>query len=169
MEPNAVLKTRLIGQMFQQDYTWLCARLAYRTGCSDRAEDIAAETFLRVCTLAEPDAIREPRALLTTISQRLMYEGWRRREMENAYLQVLASDPEHVQHSPQDQLILSEGVMAVDRLLEGLSGQAKAVFVHGQLEGMTYVQIRERLGLSLGRIHQLMSQASSCCYRGLGE
>jgi DNA-directed RNA polymerase specialized sigma24 family protein len=41
------------------------------------------------------------------------------------------------------------------------------VFVLSQLEGLTYVQIQGRLGLSLGRIHQLMAQALRCCYRGL--
>ena len=41
MDPNALLKTRLIGQIFQQHYSWLCARLSYRTGCSHSAEDIA--------------------------------------------------------------------------------------------------------------------------------
>ncbi|MBN9975215.1 sigma factor-like helix-turn-helix DNA-binding protein, partial [Listeria monocytogenes] len=58
---------------------------------------------------------------------------------------------------------------AIDRLLDGLSGQARAVFLISQLEGLTYVQIGERLGLSLGRIHQLMKDALYCCYRGFQE
>ncbi len=169
MEAESVHKTRVIGQIFQQHYQWLCTRLAYRTGCSDRAEDIAAETFLRVCTLAEPDAIREPRALLTTIAQRLMYEGWRRRDVEKAYLQGLAGDVEDVHPSPQEQMMLNERLLAIDRRLEGLAGQARAVFVHRQLEGMTYVQISERLGLSVGRVHQLMTVALQCCHCGLRE
>ena len=169
MDPNALLKTRLIGQIFQQHYSWLCARLSYRTGCSHSAEDIAAETFLKVWMLPDPTAIREPRALLTTIAQRLMYESWRRRDLEKAYLQILADVPEHVHPSPQEQLILIESLLAIDRLLDGLSGQAKAVFVHSQLDGMTYTQISERLGLSLGRIHQLMTQALRACYLGLNE
>jgi len=169
MDPNALLKSRLIGQIFQQHYSWLCARLSYRTGCSHSAEDIAAETFLKVWMLPDPTAIREPRALLTTIAQRLMYEGWRRRDLEKAYLQILAEVPEHVHPSPQEQLILIESLLAIDRLLDGLSGQAKAVFVHSQLDGMPYAQISARLGLSLGRIHQLMTQALRACYLGLNE
>ncbi|MBN0452319.1 RNA polymerase subunit sigma, partial [Pseudomonas aeruginosa] len=51
----------------------------------------------------------------------------------------------------------------------GLSGQARAVFLMSQLEGLTYVQIGERLGLSLWRIHQLMKDALHCCYRGFQE
>lgn len=48
-----------------------------------------AETFLRVLSLPDPAQIREPRALLTTIAQRLMQEGWRRRDLERSYLQML--------------------------------------------------------------------------------
>lgn len=169
MEQDSFHKHQLIGQLFQQNYAWLCSRLSYRTGCSHSAEDIAAETFLKVWMLPDPSAIREPRALLTTIAQRLMYESWRRRDLEKAYLQILADVPEHVHPSPQEQLILIESLLAIDRLLDGLSSQAKAVFVHSQIDGLTYAQIGQRLGLSVARIHQLMAEALRCCYRGLNE
>ena len=162
MDSNAVLKTRLIGQIFQQHYAWLCTRLAYSTGCSHSAEDLAAETFLKVWMLPDPGAIREPRALLTTIAQRLLYERWRRRDQEKAWLDEVGEGPEHLQASPQEQLMLVESLTAIDRKLDGLSGQAKAVFVHSQLEGMTYAQISLRLGLSVGRIHQLKTLALGC-------
>ena len=68
----------LIGQMFKSDYSWLCTRVSRAMGCAHGAQDIASETFLRVLALPDPSQIREPRALLTTIARRLMYEGWRR-------------------------------------------------------------------------------------------
>ncbi|EIK94631.1 RNA polymerase sigma factor [Pseudomonas sp. M47T1] len=63
----------------------------------------------------------------------------------------------------------SESLLALDRRLEGLAGQAKAVFVHRQLEGMTHAQISKRLGLTVGRVHQLMTVALQCCQGGLRE
>lgn len=164
---HEALKHKVFGQLFQQNYAWLCARLSYRTGCAQSAQDIASETFLRVWSHTDPSAIREPRALLTTIAQRLMYEGWRRRELENAYLQVLAETPEQTHPSPQEQWILVESLLAIDRLLDGLSTQAKAVFVYSQIDGLTYTQIGQRLNLSLGRVHQLMTEALRCCYQEL--
>ncbi len=167
MDMNNLPKQQTVTRLFQQHYLWLRGRLAFRTGCSHSAEDIAAETFLRLWMLPDPGAIREPRALLTTIAQRLMYETWRRRDLEKAYLQALALVPEELQPSPHEQLMLVESLVAIDRQLDGLSSQARTVFVLSQLEGLTYVQIQQRLGLSLGRIHQLMAQALRCCYRGL--
>ncbi len=160
---------KLIAQLFQQNYDWLCKKLSYQTGCSHSAEDLAAEAFLQVWMLPDPASIRSPRAFLATIAQRLMYESWRRKDLERAYLQILAEAPEAVQPSPHEQWMLIESLQAIDRLLDGLSGQARAVFLMSQLEGLTYVQIGERLGLSLGRIHQLMKDALHCCYRGFQE
>ena len=59
---------QIIGQMFQKDYRWLCAAVGRTLGCPHSAQDIASETFLRVLALPDPTAIREPRALLTTIA-----------------------------------------------------------------------------------------------------
>jgi len=167
MDPTLLPRRHAVGQIYQQHYRWLCTRLSYRTGCPDSAEDIAAETFLKVWTLPDPSAIREPRALLTTIAYRLLYERWRRRDLEHAHLQHLAGVPQALHPSPQEQLILIESLLAIERRLD-VSGHAKAVFVHRQLDGMTYAQISARLGLSLGRIHQLMTLALHCCHRGLG-
>lgn len=71
----------LIGQMFKRDYQWLCASVGRVLGCHHSAQDIASETFVRVLALPDPTAIREPRALLTTIARRLVYEGWRRQDL----------------------------------------------------------------------------------------
>ncbi len=169
MDSPSPFKSTLIAQLFQQNYGWLCRRLSRHTGCSHSAEDLAAEAFLQVWLLPDPAAIRSPRALLATIAQRLMYETWRRKDLERAYLQVLAEAPDQVHPSPHEQWMLIESLQAIDRLLDGLSGQAKTVFVLSQLEGLTYLQISERVGLSQARIHQLMKEALRCCYRGLAE
>lgn len=58
--------------------------------------------------------------------------------------------PEQTHPSPQEQWILVESLQAIDRLLDGL----------------TYPQIGQRLNLSLGSVHQLMSEAL-CCYEEL--
>ncbi|MDV7854910.1 hypothetical protein R4J98_30025, partial [Pseudomonas aeruginosa] len=42
---------KLIAQLFQQNYNWLCKKLSYQTGCSHSVEDLAAEAFLQVWML----------------------------------------------------------------------------------------------------------------------
>jgi len=169
MGVNQNLHFGLIGQMFKSDYSWLCARVGRAMGCPHGAQDIASETFLRVLALPDPAAIREPRALLTTIARRLMYEGWRRQDLERAYLEALALAPELVHPSPEERLLLIETLLEVDRLLNGLSAKAKAAFLYHQLDGLTYAQIAERLQVSVSRVQQYMADAFKRCYLAMEQ
>lgn len=75
-----------VGGLFRSHYQWLCTRLRRHLDSSAHAEDIAADTFVQFLTSPGVVPIRQPRALLTTIAQRLMYQLWRRRDLERAYL-----------------------------------------------------------------------------------
>jgi RNA polymerase sigma factor (sigma-70 family) len=156
-----------LGQMFKNDYHWLCARVKRSWGCPDGAQDIAAETFLRVLSVSDPADIREPRALLTTIAQRLMCELWRRQDVERAYFESLAQAPQWAHPSPEERLLLIETLLEVDRLLNGLSAKAKAAFLYHQLDGLTYAQIAEHLQVSVSRVQQYMASAFKRCYLAL--
>ncbi|MBD1586588.1 sigma-70 family RNA polymerase sigma factor [Pseudomonas typographi] len=149
--------------LFAQHYPWLRARVTRVMGCSFSGEDIAAETFVRVLGLRDPQAIREPRALLTTIAKRLMLDNWRRGDLEKAYLETLKATPENTWPSPEEQAVLTEALLALDRLLDGLPGVGKAVFVQSCLGGLTYEQIGRELGISKSRVQQHMEQAIARC------
>ncbi|MEB0223739.1 sigma-70 family RNA polymerase sigma factor [Pseudomonas sp. 10S4] len=159
----------LIGQMFQKDYQWLCTSVSRTLGCYHSAQDIASETFLRVLALPDPLAIREPRALLTTIARRLVYEGWRRQDLERAYLESLALAPALVHPSPEERVLVIEALLAVDRLLNGLSAKAKSAFLYHQLDALTYSEIGERLGVSTSRVQQYMADAFKRCYQAMAQ
>lgn len=155
--------------LFAQNYAWLRGRVSRAMGCSYRGEDIAAETFVRVLGLADPSAVREPRALLTTIAKRLMVDSWRRADLERAYLDSVSQLPEHSAPSPEAHAILIETLLSLDRLLDGLPGVGKAVFVHSYLGGLTYQQIGKELGISKSRVQQYMEQALVRCLSSLNS
>ncbi|GAB7529365.1 sigma-70 family RNA polymerase sigma factor [Pseudomonas sp. 3A(2025)] len=152
--------TRLL---FEREFAWLRNHLQRRTQNRHDAEDFAAETFLRVLRLDNGESIREPRALLTTIARRVMYESWRRADLERAYRDSLASLPEEVQPSLEDQYLACEALQLLDRLLDGLPGKVKAAFIHHHFGGLTYREIAQELGVSAPRVHQYMAQAYRCC------
>ncbi|MBH3460551.1 sigma-70 family RNA polymerase sigma factor [Pseudomonas putida] len=158
---------QLLGQLFVQNYTWLCARLRSRMACPHSAEDIASEAFVRILGLPDPAAIREPRAMLTTIAQRLLQESWRRRDLERAYVRWVRDLPAQVQPSPEEAHLVIDSLLHLDRVLDGLPGQGKAAFIHSQLGGMTYSDISHRLGISVSRVQQYMSEAFRLCYQAL--
>lgn len=150
-------------QLFDREFAWLRNHLQRRTQNRHDAEDFAAETFLRVLRLRTGGTIREPRALLTTIARRVMYESWRRADLERAYRDSLASMPEDVQPSLEDQYLACEALQLLDRLLDGLPGKVKAAFIHHHFGGLTYREIARELEVSAPRVHQYMAQAYRCC------
>jgi len=150
---------QFVSQLFVTNYSWLCSRVRAKVGCAASAEDIAAETFVRVLTMRDPGSVREPRAFLSTIARHLIYDVWRQRDLENAYLKSLADLPEQFQPSPEEHLIMIEAVVSLDKMLDGLPGRGKAAFILRQFGNLTYEQIGEQLGISAPRVHQYITQA----------
>ncbi|MNR76254.1 putative RNA polymerase sigma factor FecI [compost metagenome] len=151
--------------LYSDHHGWLLGWLRKKVGCTYQAADLAHDAFLQI--LGRPEAIaevREPRAYLTTIARRLVFETWRRRDLEQAYLAELAQLPEDVAPSPEDRALVLETLLAIDRLLDGLSVKARSAFLMSQLDGMTYQEIAGELQVSASRVRQYMAQALACCY-----
>ncbi|MFV0456967.1 MAG: sigma-70 family RNA polymerase sigma factor [Pseudomonas sp.] len=149
--------------LFTEHYPWLWNRLAIRLGCRQDAADVASETFVQIIEKADTTSIREPRALLTTIAKRLLYANWRRRDIERAYLQSLATDQPDEAPSAEDRAAVIEALVQVDRLLSHLSSKARYAFLASQAQGMTYAEIATELGVSIPRIHQYVKQGLKAC------
>lgn len=160
----ASTRTQLLHLLYSNHHGWLFGRLRQRLDCRFDAEDVTSETFTQVVSLADPAAIREPRALLTTIAKRLLYEIWRRRDLERAYLDALASLPQALEPSAEDRALLLESVLAIDRLLGDLSPKARAAFLYSQLDGLSYTEIAERLGVSTSSVRQYVAKGLRACY-----
>lgn len=145
--------------IFRDNYTWLLQHVRRYTHNAHGAEDVASEAFLQLAQYKELEEVREPRALLTTIAKRVLLNNWRRRDLEQAYMEALASQPEPSFPSPEDQLIVVQALLAVDQALAGLSAKCKQAFLYSQLDGMTYAEIGQELGVSASMVRQYMAKA----------
>lgn len=159
-----------VGGLFRSHYDWLCSRLHRHLDSRAHAEDIAADTFVQLLSspgLSSPGVvpIRQPRALLTTIAQRLMYQLWRRRDLERAYLDALDNDETATAPSPEDLAQMLEALQAIDQLLDGLPAKVKATFLLSQLNGLTYPEIAAELGISQRSVSDYMARALNRCLR----
>ena len=157
-----------VTDLYSGHHGWLYAWLRRKLGCAQQAEDFAQDAFVQI--LGRPEVlvdIREPRAYLTTVARRLVFDHWRRRDLEQAYLAELASMPEDLFPSEEEQALMLESLHLIDRLLDGLSVKARAAFLMSQLDGMTYKEIGAELGVSASRVRQYMAQALAACYAAL--
>ena len=147
-----------VGGLFCSHYDWLCGRLHRHLDSRAHAEDIAADTFVQLLTAPDQLPIRQPRALLTTIAQRLMYQLWRRRDLERAHLDALDHDEICTAPSPEDLAQTLEALQAVDQLLGRLPVKVKATFLLSRLNGLTYPQIATELGISQRSVSDYMAR-----------
>ena len=154
-----------LGFFFSNHHRWLLQHVHQRLRNHADAQDTAADTFMQLLSAhVDPDTIEQPRAYLSTIARRLIFDRHRRRKLELAYLERLAAMPEALAPSPEERLLLIEALVAIDKAIDGLPTVVKATFLYSQLDGMSYVAIAHKLGLSERTVSRHMKRALSQCY-----
>lgn len=151
--------------LFRAHYSWLCAHLRRHLGASPSVEDIAAETFVQLLQAPGLAPIREPRALLTTIARRLIYQLWRRRNLEHQHLDQLQHDDPQSVKSPEELAQLSQALQSLDQTLGRLPGKVRATFLLSRVDGLTYPQIAAELGISQRSVSVYMTRSQALCDR----
>ncbi|MFF7710618.1 sigma-70 family RNA polymerase sigma factor [Pseudomonas sp. NPDC007930] len=151
-------------QLYTEHHSWLKTWLRQRLGCHQQAADLAQDTFLRLLCGAEPVAARQPRPLLVTVARRVMSNHFRRQRIEQAYLEVLASQPALEAPSLEAQAIVVETLEALDRLLDGLGTPVRQAFLWSQLDGLGHGEIATRLGVSVTSVKRYITKAGLQCF-----
>ncbi|AHV94127.1 RNA polymerase sigma factor, sigma-70 family protein [Bordetella holmesii 30539] len=132
-------------------------------GNSFEAADLAHDVFVRL--LGRPTIeTREPRAYLSTIARGLLVDHWRRRELERAWLEVLANTPQELAPSPESRMLVLEALIKIDQMLDSLKPKVRQAFLWAQLDGMRCPQIAERLGVSLATAERYVAAGLRQCY-----
>ncbi len=165
MAADGFIRQQFVQRLYVEHHGWLNGWLRRHLQCSQRAADLAQDTFVRVLTREPQDlsAIREPRAYLHTIVKGLLINHWRRRQIEQAYLDALALQPEPLATSPEEQALIVETLLQIDAMLDRLPHKVRRAFLMSQLQGMTYAAIAAELEVSERMVKKYMAQAMLHC------
>ncbi|WP_437879709.1 sigma-70 family RNA polymerase sigma factor [Pseudomonas sp. LRF_L74] len=167
--PSPSSQHHAVETLYVEHHNWVVQMLRRRLGNREHALDLAQDTFIRILRGPELPTLREPRAYLTTIASRLCGQYFRRQALERAYLDALALlEPEH-QPGPETRLQVLEALDAVGQVLDGLGARVREVFLLSQLDGMTYPQIAEHMGLTVNVVQKAMLKAYRHCYSAVYE
>lgn len=149
--------------LYADHHPWLCGWLRKKLGCVEHAADLAQDTFIRVLLQRKAGELREPRAYLSTVARSLMIDMFRRRALEQAYLETLMQCPERLEVSPETRVLIIETLIEIDRLLDGLGGRTREIFLMAQLDGLSYVEIGRRLNVSVNTVKKHAVRALTHC------
>lgn len=163
MPANDLSLRSAVNDLYCEHHGWLNGWLRKRLGNAFDAADLTQDTFVRVIKARTALEIREPRPYLSRIAKGLLIDLIRRRSLEQAYLDALATLPEALQPSLEEQAILLQALVEIDRLLQGLGPKVKQVFMLSQFDGLTYPQIAERLNISVRSVNNHMAKAMEHC------
>lgn len=148
-------------RLYRQHHSWLQSWLLRKLGNSADAADLAQDAFMRL--LMRPVGDLEPparaRAYLKAMASNLCVDLWRRREVEQAWLQALAARPEAYAPSPEQHCMVVDALLEVDRMLARLPHKAALAFVMAQVHGLSYRAIGAQLHVSERMVKKYMAQA----------
>lgn len=163
MSANDASLHTAVNDLYCEHHGWLNRWLRQRLGNVFDAADLTQDTFVRVLKARSALEIREPRPYLSRIANGLLIDLFRRRSLEQSYLQALAAMPEALQPSPEEQAIMLQALVEIDRLLQGLGPKVKQVLILSQFDGLSYPQIAAQLGISLRSVNKHMAKAMEHC------
>jgi len=163
MPANELSLRTALNDLYCDHHGWLHGWLRKRLGNGFDAADLAQDTFVRVLKARNALEIREPRPYLSRVANGLLVDLFRRRSLEKAYLEALACMPELTQPSLEEQAIMLQALLEIERMLDGLGARVRQTFILSQFDGLTYAQIAERLGISLRTVNNHMAKAMEHC------
>lgn len=153
--------------LYMDHHSWLTGWLRRKLGCPHSAADLAHDTFMRLLSARETPSIAEPRAFLTVVAKRVLFNHYRRQDLERAYLQALADMPEQLAPSEEERAIILQTLMELDQLLDGLPTPVKRAFLLAQVDGLSYADIGAQLGISIATVKRHLNKAALRCYFAL--
>jgi len=161
----SVHRHQSIDQLYSHHHGWLQGWLRNRLGNAADAADLAQDTFVRLLCRApdEPLNVATPRAYLATIANRLTINLYRRRSLEQAYLDALAQTPEELAPSLEHQALVLEALDEIDQVLAVLPAKHRQAFLMAQLEGYTQEEIASRMNLNVRSVQRYLARAFEEC------
>ncbi len=167
---SSAITSHSIQSLYQHHHSWLRQWFLQRLRCDQQSADLAHDTFLRLLRKpANVETLQQPRAYLTTVAKGILVSWYRRRDVEQAWLDTLAAQPEATVPSPEQRELVLEALCLISDALEQLPETERQAFLLAQCEGLKYRQIAEQLKVSEISVKRYVKRGLVACLTVMGE
>lgn len=166
MNSSDYLSPPSVETLYADHHPWLQGWLRRRLGNAADAADLAQDAFLRLLVSPRPfGSLPEARVYLRTMAGGLCIDLWRRRQIEQAWLDTVAALPEEKMPSAEHQVMVLQTLHEVDCMLRALPAKAAQAFVMVAGCGMSTLEAAAELGVSDRMVRKYVTQAMLHCLK----
>ncbi len=145
-------------------YRELVSFLSARLGNAQAAEDVVHDAYVRVLERTSDEPIEQPRAFLYRTALNLVIDGHRRNALRQVEpLEVLDTEERFFTPSPHVLMDQSQRLDMIQRALAELPAACRDSFLLRKLEGLSHLEIAERLGVSRSVVEKHIVNAMKHC------
>lgn len=152
--------------LYGNHHHWLLAWVNWRLGNAADAADLAHDAFVRLltrpCQFENPQQVR---AYLRKMANGMCVDLWRRRSLEQAWLEALAAQPEPTAASAEQQAMVLEALGEIDAMLRDLPPKVAHAFVLAVACEMTDNEVAAALNVSSRMVRKYVARAMLCCMK----
>ena len=145
--------------LFDKYFDSLRSYIYYRCGDTELATDIAQEVFLQVWEKQFDLQEGKIKSLLYKMAGDLFISRYRRKEIEQRYINSIELD--YMEESPEELAQLKELTDRYESSLASLPENQRIVFLMSRNEGLKYSEIAQRLNISVKAVEKRMNKALS--------
>jgi len=145
--------------IFDQYYESIRSFAYYKTGDVDLADDIVQEVFLKLWTNRQGVKDDTLKSLLYTIASNTIKNHFKHQKV--VYNFQNQDQPNETSEEADSALRQEEFNRKLQDALTEIPEKSREVFLMNRIEGLTYSDIADRLGLSVKAIEKRMSEALS--------
>lgn len=143
-------------RLFRTYHAGLVRFLARQLGDRDRADELAQETFVRAL---RQDRLTNERAWLFAVASNLVRDDVRRDERRRRHLELLREEERAREaEEPEPAVERAEDAAQARAALEALAERDRLALLMRE-EGLSYEEIAESLGLSVGSVGTTLARA----------
>ncbi|WP_407351533.1 RNA polymerase sigma factor [Luteimonas sp. R10] len=147
-------------------YDELVRHLRRRVGDSERARDVAQDTYLRLLDTesrqGRQEEIRDARAFIYRVAGNLAIDAARRDQRTSGEGEPDPSLPDPVP-DPEHRAVVDDRLRQLDRALRELPPNARLALLLFRVDGLSHAQIARRLSVSESMVAKYLAQALRHC------